>query len=256
MVRDCLLAKDKQGNTVLSLMRAMADDEGEKIILAEMRKRCINTAASGQSQNILSPSIYGADWQKKYVAGMHMGPQPDFVAVSQPYVETPLPKPTQIQSPVQRTPGSYSTSQSSPIYQRPVVNQSPSQAAHPPTPQRFYPVSKPSSAATTLVSTSQPPPTGSPTTPRQVSPAAGSPVYSQPYQYSPASQGSLPIRPSNQYPVHQQSSPQYYQQPYQQPYQQLQGQRVTSQPSVSRPTNGENPLGKRGGSKLLKKIFK
>jgi hypothetical protein len=256
MVRDCLLAKDKQGNTVLSLMRAMADDEGEKIILAEMRQRCIDTAASGQSQNILSPSIYGTDWQKKYVAGMHMGPLPDFVAVSQPYVEAPLPKPTQIRSPLQRTPNSYSTSQSSLIYQRPVMNQSPSQAAHPPTPQSFYPVSKPSSAATTLVSTSQSSLTGSPTTLRQGSPAAGSPVYSQPYQYSPAPQGTLPIRPSNQYPVYQQSSRQYYQQPYQQPYQQAQGQRVISQPSVSRLTNGENPLGEKRGSKLLKKIFK
>src|SRR6202034_1912303 len=139
--------------------------------------RSIVIAASGQSQNILSPSIYGTDWQKKYVAGMHMGPQPDFVAVSQPYVEAPLPKPTQIRSPLQRTLNSYSTSQSSLINQRPVMNQSPSQAAHPPTPQSFYPVSKPSSAATTLASTSQSSLTGSPTSPRQVTRSSGSPVY-------------------------------------------------------------------------------
>ncbi len=57
MARELLQVRDRHNNSVLSVMRAMDDEEGERIISAEMRKRCIDTTAINNPQTTPSYPI-------------------------------------------------------------------------------------------------------------------------------------------------------------------------------------------------------
>ena len=54
MARNCLILKDKNGNSVLSVVRTIEDKAGETIITAEMRKRCLDVFPAANLQSAIS----------------------------------------------------------------------------------------------------------------------------------------------------------------------------------------------------------